>query len=326
MLDQMSTEALIDVSNLTISLHSTGFAVVNGVSFSLKSGEFHGIVGESGSGKSLSVRAVAGLISDRVFDIKADRFELFGTDLLNANKRDAATARLSAAMIFQDPAAALNPLMRVGDQVAEAAMLGLGISRPEALEQAREALTQVALPDVDVRMRQFPDALSGGQKQRVMIAAALVARPKVIIADEPTTALDVTTQLQVLSLLKGLARESGIATLLITHDLGLVSQTCDRTTVLYAGEDVESGPTRDLIENPDHPYTQALLDSHPASTTGTLNPIPGVISPSASMSERCRFLQRCSAAGASCQAAIPGVSQSEHRRSRCHYSTLEGGA
>lgn len=303
----------------TAPLHA---APVNGANFFVDEGECLGIVGESGSGKSLSMRAIAGLLPRCAFKQEASELSLFGTDLLSkTGETGIIDARRRLAMIFQDPSSHLNPLMSIGMQVAESAQLGRGVRRREALDLARKALEDVGVPDVKDRMSQYPDSLSGGLKQRVMIAAALVAHPRLIIADEPTTALDVTTQLQSLRLLRDLTQKFGISVILVTHDLGVISQASDRVSVFYAGQDVETGTTASVLRKPEHPYTKALMRAHPSSAEGQLDPIPGVIDRRAAMSPLCRFLPRCLGKGGVCEESLPPAHDGpDGRSSRCHFS------
>jgi oligopeptide/dipeptide ABC transporter ATP-binding protein len=236
---------------------------VDGVSFEIARGEMLGIVGESGSGKSATSLSIMRLLPPRG-RITAGRVKLNGTDLLTLpedSMRELRGARM--AMIFQDPMTCLNPYMRVGEQLSEGVILHRGASVSEAERRARDLLDRVRIPDAAARMRSYPHELSGGMRQRVMIAMALLCDPELLIADEPTTALDVTIQAQILELLLELRRERGLSILLVTHDLGIVSATCDRVLVMYAGRVVESARASALFRRPLHPYTRALLDSLP---------------------------------------------------------------
>ncbi|HEY3496293.1 MAG TPA: ABC transporter ATP-binding protein [Polyangiaceae bacterium] len=235
---------------------------VDGVSFRLERGELLGIVGESGSGKSVTSLSIMGLLPARA-RVSGNVF-LDGRDLLTLSEDDRRKVRgRRVAMIFQDPMTSLNPYLRIGEQLAEGPRLHLGLSASDAERRARELLDHVRIPDAAKRLRSYPHELSGGMRQRVMIAMALLCDPELLIADEPTTALDVTVQAQILDLLQELRRERGLAILFITHDLGVVANRSDRVLVMYAGRVVESAPTSELFRRPLHPYTRALLQSLP---------------------------------------------------------------
>jgi peptide/nickel transport system ATP-binding protein len=259
---------LLEVRNLTITFpvrreeSIEQVTAVREVSFSIEAGEVLGLVGESGSGKSVTSLAVMGLLIPSATvqgSIKFDGVEV--TSAPEDAKRRLRGKRM--AMIFQEPMTALNPVMRIGDQVAEAVLAHNRVSKSEAWKEAVEALKTVAIPEPERRARDYPHQLSGGQRQRVMIAMAIVNRPQLLIADEPTTALDVTVQAQILELLAELRQKFGLAMLFISHDLAVVSQVSDRVAVMYAGQIVESGPARELFRSPLHAYTKGLLNSVP---------------------------------------------------------------
>ncbi|MGD2115518.1 MAG: ABC transporter ATP-binding protein [Acidobacteriota bacterium] len=252
---------LLAIDGLTVDVPSPRgpVPVVREISFRLESGEILGLVGESGAGKSLSAYAMTGLLPPGV-QVSAGRVLLDGADLLTLG--ESALRRIRGrriAMVFQDPAAALNPTFNVGFQVAEAIRAHRRISRREARREVVRLLERVALPDARRRLHAYPHQLSGGQKQRVVLAMALACRPDVLLADEPTTALDVTTQAQILDLLEDLRRELGLAVLLITHDLPVVAETCDRVLVLHDGAIVERGTVEEVFVAPSHPHTRELV-------------------------------------------------------------------
>ena len=270
---------------------------VDGVSFALRQGEIFGLVGESGCGKSVTCRTLAGLMpSPPARSAGAVRYAgLLGRNLLDLSQRELQRLRgRHFSMVFQDAMTGLNPVVRVGDQIAEAAgaheALGPGARRARALELMR----QVGIPSAERRMRDYPHQFSGGMRQRVLIAIALASRPKILLADEPTTALDVTIQDQILSLLLELQRETGMTVILVSHDLGVIAQTCDRVAVMYAGQIVELADTVTLLTNPRHPYTIGLLNSLPSTGEGRyLQPIPGAPPSLISIAPGCRFADRC---------------------------------
>ena len=269
--------------------------VVDGVSFDLDRGEVVALVGESGSGKSMTALSMLRL-TPKPGVITAGQVRLDGVDLLELPVTRMRTIRGGRiAMIFQEPMTSLNPVVRVGDQVVEAIRLHERATKAQARERVRVLFGEVGIPDPEARLQAYPHELSGGLKQRVMIAMALSTQPEILIADEPTTALDVTVQAQILALLRRLQQERGTAILLITHDLGIVNELADRVAVLYAGRLVESGPREALLSEPLHPYTQGLLRSMPArSRPGERLPeIPGVVPSASEWPKGCRFSTRC---------------------------------
>ena len=290
--------ALLEAENLRIHIRSdSGLSrAVDGVSFSIEAGEALAIVGESGCGKSLTALGIMGLLPSAAFYAGGSlRFERKDILTLPENKRRALRGR-EIAMIFQDPMQYLNPVQTCGDQVGESLRVLAGRSRGETRERVQELFREVGLPDPERQADQYPHELSGGMRQRVLIAMALALHPKLLIADEPTTALDATVQAQILSLLRRLAVEKNMTLLIITHDLAAVSQVADRVAVMYAGKVVETLPVQHLFISPKHPYTRALLDSMPARVPldQPLRGIPGQVPDPKHPPSGCRFHPRCS--------------------------------
>ncbi len=301
---------LLRVEDLSIDYFSSDGALraVDSVSFEIARGETLAIVGESGSGKSTVAHALMRLITRDSGRISGGRVLLDGCDLASvsdAEMRGFRGRRLS--IIFQDPMMALNPVHTIGDQIAESAMHHEAISRKDAIARAIELLATVGVPAPERRVREYPHSLSGGMRQRVMIAIALAARPALLIADEPTTALDVTVQAQVLDLLDTLREKFGMAVLLITHDLGVVSNYADRVAVMYAGRVVEDGRVSDVFSTPAHPYTQGLLGASDwgGDRTERLREIPGIVPPLGQHPSGCTFAPRCHAVRAECRTRPP---------------------
>ncbi len=300
---------LLAVDNLRVSFHTREGVVraVDGISYTLNAGETLGIVGESGSGKSVSQYALLGLLPTPPARIEGGSACFQGNDLLRSTAAQLRRIRgRRMAMIFQDPMTALNPYMKVGAQLMEPLQVHGCCSRSEARERAEAALQAVGIQDVRKRMGMYPHAFSGGMRQRVMIAMALITEPAVLIADEPTTALDVTVQAQILSLMQRLQQDHGTAVTLITHDLGVVAETCDRVLVMYAGRIVEQASTADLFRQPRHPYTQALMKAMPAIHRGgeALYAIPGMPPDLAQPISGCAFAPRCAQATPACHTAF----------------------
>ena len=281
---------MLSVRNLSASFHTRAGIVraVRNVSFDVAPGETLGIVGESGSGKSVTCYSMMGLIPTPPGRIESGSALLDGTDLLHCPEKTLRSIRgKRISMIFQDPMTSLNPYLTIGDQVAEPLIIHEGIGRREARTRALEQLALVGIPDAEQRMDAYPHQFSGGMRQRVMIAIALITRPEILIADEPTTALDVTVQKQVLDLIRKLQQDMGTSVILITHDLGVVRQYADRINVMYAGRIVESALARELLEHPRHAYTRALMKSIPGlhAKGSPLYTIPGL--PPNMMQEPC---------------------------------------
>ncbi|HET9986041.1 MAG TPA: ABC transporter ATP-binding protein [Longimicrobiales bacterium] len=291
--------ALLEVRDLRTYFRTEGGVAraVDGVSFSLEAGEVLGIVGESGSGKSVTSLSIMRLIPEPPGEILAgSSIRLNGEELVGAPERRLREIRGNdVAMIFQEPMTSLNPVFTVGDQIAEAVRLHRNASKKEARARAIELLGLVGIPDPAERVDAYPHELSGGQRQRVMIAVALSCEPDLLIADEPTTALDVTIQAQILELLGELRQRLGMAIMLITHDLGVVAEVCDRVVVLYAGEVMEEGPVEQIFHEPRHPYTQGLISSIPrlGQETERLAVIPGMVPSPVAWPVGCRFHTRC---------------------------------
>ena len=299
-------QTLLEVKDLKTQFMTREGVVkaVDGVSFELEAGETLGIVGESGSGKSVTALSIMRLVP-RPGRIVAGRVTFKDQDLTDLSESEMQEVRgESIAMIFQDPMTSLNPVFRVGWQVAEPLMVHADKKRPNALSEATAMLKKVGIPNPEQRAKDFPHQFSGGMRQRAMIAMGLTTMPSVLIADEPTTALDVTIQAQILELLRQVNREFGTATILITHNLGVVAGMCKRVLVMYAGKIVESGPTADVFAHPQHPYTWSLLKSIPrldADRHEPLRPITGVppdlldVPPGCAFHPRCAFrVERCS--------------------------------
>ena len=307
------TEPLLRVRDLRtyfVTERGSGTArAVDGVSFELYPGETLGIVGESGSGKTVTSLSVLRLIPEPPGHIRPGSYiEFEGRNLLTLSPPELRAIRGNQiAMVFQEPMTSLNPVFTVGDQIAEAAIIHQGLSRRAARARAIEMLTLVGMPDPAGRVDHYPHQLSGGMRQRVMIAMALVCHPKVLIADEPTTALDVTIQAQILELLERLQRELGMAIMLITHDLGVVAGTADRVVVMYAGQVVETATTPELFARPRHPYTEGLLAAVPRVDTPReqLRAIPGSVPAATKWPAGCRFHPRCPYAWDKCRTSEP---------------------
>ena len=322
-----SEASLLEVRDLSTSFftHNGEVRAVDRVSFDLRRGEILGVVGESGSGKTLTALSVMRLI-DPPGRIVGGSVRLDGEELLTKSERQMRAIRGRAiAMIWQDPMASLNPVKRVGDQIAEAirlheSMLG-NLSRAALAQRVHAALAAVHIADPEQRARDYPHQLSGGLQQRVMIAMALACEPSLLIADEPTTALDVTIQLQILDLLREIQRTRHMSVLLITHDLGVVAETCHRVLVMYGGRIVETAETADLFDAPQHPYTASLLRSVPRADTprGGLLAIEGRVPDLAAMPAGCPFHPRCEQAMEVCRReAPPAVDVGARHVARCH--------
>jgi dipeptide transport system ATP-binding protein len=314
--------ALLEIRNLRVEFDTARgqLQAVDGIDIDVEPGEVIGIVGESGSGKSVAMLAVMGLIR-RPGRVTADRLAFDGADLLALTPR--ARRRLvgkEMAMIFQEPMTSLNPCFTVGWQIGEALAVHLGLNRRERRERTLALLRQVGIPAPEQRISAFPHQLSGGLSQRVMIAMAIACKPRLLIADEPTTALDVTIQKQILDLLRELQREYGMALILITHDMAVVGDTAKRVQVMYAGEIVESRPVEALMQRPAHPYTAALLDAMPerAGDHRRLATIPGIVPGIADRPRGCLFSPRCRFATDHARQVRPGLTALPDGVVRCH--------
>jgi len=304
---------LLEVSGLrTVFDTEAGVApAVDGIDFTVEEGETVGIVGESGCGKSVTALSILRLIPSPPGRIAAGSIRLAGRDLLELDDEAMRSVRGNdVAMIFQEPMTSLNPVFTVGSQIAEPLRLHRGLSKREALDQAVRMLERVEIPDPERRIHDYPHQLSGGMRQRVMIAMALSCNPRLLIADEPTTALDVTIQAQILDLLDALKRDTRMAVLLITHDLGVIAEHADRILVMYAGRIVEQGRVADVLARPTHPYTRGLLASQPgfARPGSRLTTIRGIVPALTRLPAGCRFRDRCDFAEPACAQNDPRLS------------------
>jgi dipeptide transport system ATP-binding protein len=314
---------LLDIANLSVDFPTIGGVMhaVDGVTIKVEEGEVLGIVGESGSGKSVTMLALMGLVA-YPGEIRADRLAFAGQDLLSlsAGERRRLTGK-DLAMIFQEPTTSLNPCFTIGFQLQETLRLHEGLDRTARRRRAIELLDQVGIPAPESRLRAFPHQLSGGMNQRVMIAMAIACNPRLLIADEPTTALDVTIQAQILDLLLTLQRERGMALILITHNMGVVAETAQRVAVMYAGQIVEERGAAALFAAPQHPYTAALLAALPERSTGEtrLATIPGMVPGLHNRPTGCLFNPRCLYANARCRAVQPELRPWLDGKVRCHY-------
>jgi dipeptide transport system ATP-binding protein len=315
--------AMLEIENLTVEFKTGAgfFRAVDSVSLHVDTGEVLAIVGESGSGKSVSMLAVMGLLPWTA-KVTADRLSFEGKDLLglSANDRRRIIGK-DIAMIFQEPMSSLNPCFTVGFQIIEALKEHLDMTKAERRERAVELLRLVGIPSPEQRLSAFPHQLSGGMSQRVMIAMAIACNPKLLIADEPTTALDVTIQAQILDLLVKLQKETGMGLVLITHSMGVVAETAERVSVQYAGQKVEEQKVSDLFRDPHHPYTAALLSALPERATGRRLPsIPGVVPGQFDRPTGCLFSPRCTLATELCRTTAPPRLSG----ALCHYALKNG--
>jgi peptide/nickel transport system ATP-binding protein len=305
---------LLDVRELVVRFATDHGEVtaLDRVSLSLAAGGTLGLVGESGSGKSVTALSIARLLREPPARVASGEVVFEARDLLKLSEREMCGVRGNRlSMIFQEPMTSLNPVVRVGDQVGEPLVLHRGLSRKEARARALELFREVGIADPERRVLAYPHELSGGMRQRVMIAMAIACGPRLIIADEPTTALDVTIQAQILALLSTLRKTTGSALLLISHDLGVIAETCDEVAVMYAGQIVERAPVKKLFATPRHPYTVGLLRSIPAfdpqssAVTGKLTEIPGTVPRLSELPSGCRFAPRCPRAQQKCRDEEP---------------------
>ena len=305
-------ETILDVKNLKTFFHTDdGIAkAVDDVSFSVKKGETLGIVGESGCGKSVTSLSIMRLISDPPGFFAGGEIRYNDEDILKIPESELRHIRGNKiSMIFQEPMTSLNPVFTVGNQIMEAIQLHQGLDVAEAEQKAIEMLQLVGIPSPEQRIHEYPHQLSGGMRQRVMIAMSLSCNPEILIADEPTTALDVTIQAQILELIKDLQRELGLSVIMITHDLGVIAEVCNRVIVMYAGQIVEEGSVKEIFHNPQHPYTKGLLQSIPKigenENENTLYNIKGIVPPATDYPSGCHFEPRCDIANKNCKQEKP---------------------
>ncbi|MEA2832513.1 MAG: peptide/nickel transport system ATP-binding protein [Methylobacteriaceae bacterium] len=316
-----SSHPLVEVENLNVMFHGARRVhAVNGVSFTLEAGEVLGILGESGSGKSVTLKTLLRINPERR-STTTGRVRVGGADVLALSGKALADYRGGvASMIFQDPMLALDPVYTIGEQIAETIIRHNGVNRAEAMRRALQMLERVRIPSPERRLKAHPHQLSGGMRQRAMIALALACGPKLLLADEPTTALDATVQIQILLLLRELQREFGMAAIFVTHDIGVAVEVADRLAVMYAGEFVETGSVREIIREPRHPYTRALLAAnlHGVRKGERLDAIPGAPPALSDPPRACSFAPRCRFAETPCVTTRPpDVFLNEGRMVRC---------
>ncbi|MFZ2465017.1 MAG: ABC transporter ATP-binding protein [Caldibacillus thermoamylovorans] len=317
------TEKILDIQNLQTSFFSDGKEIkaVDGVSFTIHKGETVGVVGESGSGKSVTSLSVMRLLQDTPGKIVGGSIYFNGKNLLEIPEREMRKIRGNEiAMIFQEPMTSLNPVYKIGKQLEEAIRLHLGYDKKQARAHAVQMLKLVGLPRAEELVNEYPFQLSGGMRQRVMIAMAMSCKPKLLIADEPTTALDVTIQAQILDLMRKLGQASDTSIMLITHDLGVVAEMCERVVVMYAGKVVEETDVQTLFSEPKHPYTQGLLKSIPklGEKVGKLDSIPGNVPTPDEMPQGCKFATRCKFVTEQCWKKEPQLEKiSKDHKVRC---------
>ncbi|WP_285858195.1 ABC transporter ATP-binding protein [Neobacillus niacini] len=322
------SDVLLKVDDLEVHFRSSSSVVkaVNGVSFTLKKKETLGIVGESGSGKSVTATALLRLIPNPPGKIAGGKIQFDGKDLLALSEKQMRAVRGNEiSMIFQDPMTSLNPVFTVGNQIMESIRTHRKVSKKEAKQAAIDMLKLVGIPEAEKRIDMYPHEFSGGMRQRVMIAIALACNPKLLIADEPTTALDVTVQAQILDLMRNLQDTINTSIIMITHDLGVVWEMCDQVIVMYAGNTVESGSVKAIFDNPLHPYTWGLLDSQITSEIGNeekLSAIPGTPPDLRQEIKGCHFAERCSYAQDLCRSQKPELIEVEEGHfASCHFQT-----
>ena len=322
---------ILEIKNLHTYFYTDSGIIksVDGVDIELKEGATLGLVGESGSGKSVTALSVMSLFMGTRGKVAEGEILLDGRDVVRIGEEEKRKLRGGKiSMIFQEPMTSLNPVMKIGRQLTECVLQHENISREEAYKKAEDMLRMTGVPRVERMMREYPFQLSGGQRQRVMIAMALVCKPQVLIADEPTTALDVTIQAQILDLMNNLKKETGTSILFITHDLGVVAETCDEVAVMYCGRVVEKGDVGTIFARPAHPYTRGLLASIPklGVSVDQLESIPGNVPNPKYMPEGCKFAPRCPQAFDKCREEEPGFFQVENGHvSRCWLCEGKGG-
>jgi oligopeptide transport system ATP-binding protein len=318
--------SLLEIEDLMVTFTTADGDVhaVNGLSFNIDKGETLAIVGESGSGKSQTAFAAMGLLAKNGRATGVARFD--GQDLLKMSQREFNKIRSKdMAMIFQDPMTSLNPYLRISEQMAEVLMLHNGVSKSQAITESVRMLDAVRIPDARARVTMYPHEFSGGMRQRIMIAMSLLCQPRLLIADEPTTALDVTVQAQIMQLLSDIRKDFGTAVILITHDLGVVAGFCDRTLVMYGGQIMEEGTTDDIFASPSHPYTSGLLKAVPRldKDEGKLITIAGEPPDMSNLPSGCPFSPRCPVKLDQCHAQRPALEMIANRRRACHLPASE---
>lgn len=312
----MEKEPILQIKDLKVSFQSGKrfIPAVDGINFELKDGEILGIVGESGSGKSVTSLTTMGLIPSPPGKIENGEIIFEGKDLTNISEKEWRKIRGNKiSMIFQEPMTSLNPLFTIGNQLTEAIRLHTDLKKSEANTRCMDLLKLVGIPRAEGILKEYPHQLSGGMRQRVMIAMAMACNPKVLIADEPTTALDVTIQAQILALMKDLNKKTETSIILITHDLGVVAEICERVIVMYCGQIVEQGDVRTILKNPQHPYTKGLLKSVPdlRGKKDRLYSIPGNVPTPGTLHQGCRFAQRCAEVWGQCHEEAPSLYKME---------------
>ncbi len=320
------TASVLEVRDLSLRFKGAPANIVDGISFAVRPGETLCIVGESGCGKSVTALSLMGLLPRGVARVMSGTATFAGRDLLTLPQRALADLRGDRiSMIFQEPMTSLNPAYRIGDQISEVVLRHRPVTRAEARGRALEMLERVKIPAAANRLDDYPHELSGGMRQRAMIAMALANDPVLLIADEPTTALDVTIQAQIIDLIEGLQKESGTALIMITHDLGVVAEIADRVCVMYAGRAVEEGPVAAIFDDPQHPYTIGLMSSVPSvgPRSGRLATIGGMVPAIDDMPAGCRFIPRCPFAQADCASAPVLAELGPAHRAACHFAPLE---
>lgn len=323
----MSAEPLLSVNDIVVDFKTRhgNARVLDHVSLSLDSGEILGIVGESGCGKSMTALAIMGLVPNPPGKVTSGSIKLQTRELVGMRAEEMSQIRgKEISMIFQEPMSSLNPVFTVGEQIAESVRLHENASPKAARARAVEMLKAVEIPEASARAKAYPHQLSGGMRQRVMIAMALVCDPKVIIADEPTTALDVTVQAQIFDLLQELQQKTGTAILLITHDMGAIAEMADRVVVMYAGRIIEEGPIEKILHEPMHPYTKGLIHCVPHVNPDApperqdLTEIPGIVPALTDLGKGCAFAPRCHEAQEACTAQVPHLKQYQpHHQAAC---------
>jgi oligopeptide/dipeptide ABC transporter ATP-binding protein len=320
-----SAAPLLSVTNLSVTFSTPRGAVVasNGVSLQVAKGETLGIVGESGSGKSVLCRALLGLLPAPPARVHAEKLEFAGRDLLSLSAAEMRAVRgQEISMIFQNPMSSLNPVWPIGDQISEGLRIHRGMRRAAARDAAIAALRRVGIPSPEIRVDEYPHQWSGGMAQRAMIAMATIGEPRLLLADEPTTALDVTIQDQILSLLMQFQRETGMAIILVSHDMSVISETSDSVAVMYAGSVMETGRTADIFRTPSHPYTAGLLNSilPVAGKVDKLASIPGQPPDLARLGPGCPFVERCAVASDECRSTPIALKQlPTGQKTACHF-------